>query len=57
MKGEAENVAELGTRFQYDPQTVFTVGDGAAFADKSPRFRLMIGFQRSLSFPWSRPRR
>lgn len=56
MKGEAENVAELGTRFQFDPQTVFTAGAGAGFGDKSPRFRLMIGFQRSLSFPWSRPR-
>jgi len=56
MRGEAENVAELGTRFQFDPQTVFTVGAGAGFADKSPRFRLLIGFQRSLSFPWSRPR-
>lgn len=57
MRGEAENVAELGTRFQFDPQTVFSFGAGAGFADNSPRFRLLIGFQRALSFPWSRPRR
>lgn len=56
MRGEATNMAELGTRFQLTPQTVLTAGAGAGFGDQSPRFRLLIGFQHSLSFPWSRPR-
>lgn len=53
---KARHMAELGTRFQLDPLTVISAGVGAWTGPDSPRFSVLIGFQRSLTFPFSTPR-
>lgn len=47
----AENMVEVGTRYQLTPQTVVTGSIGTGFADRSPAFRVLLGFQHSLSWP------
>lgn len=43
------NVIEAGTRTQLDPLTVLSVGGGIGIRQKSPRFQVTVGLQRSLS--------
>ena len=49
---EAENVAEIGGRYQLDPQTVVSLSVGGGFANQSPDGRFVVGFQHVLSRPW-----
>lgn len=48
---EYENMAELGIRYQLDPQTVFSASAGGGFADESPDYRVLVGIQHTLSWP------
>ena len=50
-RGRAENMAELGTRYQLTPQTVLSSSVGTGFGDRSPAFRVLVGFQHKLSWP------
>lgn len=43
----AENMAEVGTRCQLTPQAVLPGGVGTGFADRSPAFRVLVGFQHT----------
>lgn len=43
------NVIEAGTRTQLDPLTVLSIGGGIGIRQESPRFKVTIGLQRSLS--------
>jgi hypothetical protein len=43
------NVFEAGTRTQLDPLTVFSIGGGIGIRQESPRFKVTVGLQRSLS--------
>lgn len=52
-KDQAENVAELGVRYMLTPQTVLAGSVGAGFGDTSPDFRIVVGLQHTLSFPFS----
>lgn len=47
----AENMVEVGTRIQLTPPTVLTGSVGTGFADRSPAFRVLVGFQHTLSWP------
>lgn len=51
-RGKAQNFAEFGTRYQMDPLTVLSAGLGAGFGPDSPKVRVIVGFQRSLTFPY-----
>ncbi len=44
-------MVEIGTRYQLTPQTVLTGSVGTGFADHSPAFRVLVGFQHTLSWP------
>ncbi len=55
QRGSAQNVVEVGGRYQLDPQTVFSTGVGAGIGEQSPGFRAVIGIQRTLSWPFGRP--
>ena len=50
-RGRAENMVELGTRYQLTPQTVLSSAVGTGFGDRSPAFRVLVGFQHTLSWP------
>lgn len=50
-RGRAENMVELGTRYQLTPQTVLSSSVGTGFGDRSPAFRVLVGFQHTLSWP------
>lgn len=50
-RGRAENMVEIGTRYQLTPQTVLSGSVGTGFGDRSPAFRVLIGFQHTLSWP------
>lgn len=50
-RGRAENMVEVGARYQLTPQTVFSSSIGTGFGDRSPAFRVLVGFQHSLSWP------
>ena len=47
----AENMVELGVRYQLTPQTVLSGAVGTGFADRSPAFRALVGVQHTLSWP------
>lgn len=49
----AENVVELGVRYALDPLTVLSASAGVGAWDESPAFRVLIGVQRTLTWPWS----
>ena len=52
-KGKATNLAELGGRYQLDPQTVISAAAGVGFGrDRSEKFRAVVGLQHTLSFPY-----
>jgi hypothetical protein len=58
IEGEANNMAEIGTRYILTPQTVLSAGVGVGFAgDRSEDYRVVLGLQHALSFPYSRPLR
>jgi hypothetical protein len=48
-KNSEANVIEAGTRTQFDPLTVISIGCGIGIRQESPRFQVTIGLQRSLS--------
>jgi outer membrane cobalamin receptor len=50
-RGRAENMVELGARYQFTPQTVLSSSIGTGFGDRSPAFRVLVGFQHALSWP------
>ncbi len=50
-RGWAENMVELGARYQLTPQTVLSGSVGTGFGDRSPEFRVLVGFQHTLSWP------
>lgn len=49
-RGENSNIIELGIRRQLNPLTVISIGVGAGIGEESPKFRISIGIQRSLTF-------
>lgn len=52
-KGRANNMVEAGTRFIVTPQTVLSAGAGIGFGhDRTEDFRVMVGVQHALSFPY-----
>ena len=57
---QAQNIVQVGARYQLDPQTVLSGSIGTGFADRSPAFAALIGFQHTelaASIPlgvWSR---
>jgi len=48
---QAQNTVQVGTRYQLNPQTVLSGSVGTGFADHSPVFVALIGFQHTLSWP------
>ncbi len=48
---QAQNIVQVGVRYQFDPQTVLSGSVGTGFADRSPAFVALIGFQHTLSWP------
>jgi len=51
-RGERDaNIVEAGIRYQLDPLTVLSFGVGAGIGRDSPRYRAVIGIQRTLSWP------
>lgn len=48
---QAQNIIQVGTRYQPDPQTVLSGSVGTGFADHSPAFVALTGFQHTLSWP------
>ncbi len=48
---QAQNIIQVGVRYQLDPQTVLSGSVGTGFADHSPAFVALIGFQHTLSWP------
>lgn len=53
-RGRATNLAEIGARYIVTPQTILSGSVGVGFAgDRSTDFRAVVGFQHSLSFPYS----
>lgn len=48
---QAQNIVQVGTRFQFDPQTVLSASVGTGFGDRSPALVVLFGFQHSLSWP------
>lgn len=53
-RGRATNLAEIGARYMVTPQTVAVASVGVGFGgDRSQDFRAVIGFQHSLSYPYS----
>lgn len=44
-KGIVYNIAEVGLRHQFTPQTVFGLGVGTGFGPDSPRFRVTVSLQ------------
>ena len=48
---QAQNIVQVGVRYQLDPQTVLSGSIGTGFADHSPSVVALIGFQHSLSWP------
>ncbi len=49
-KDQTYNLFEAGIRYQCNPLTVLTFGVGTGIGDDSPDFRVVVGFQRSLTF-------
>lgn len=47
----AQNIVQVGVRYQLDPQTVLSGSVGTGFADRSPAFVGLVGFQHTLSWP------
>lgn len=53
-RGRATNLAEIGARYLLTPQTVLSGSVGVGFGgDRSQDFRAVIGFQHTLSYPYS----
>ena len=50
MRGENSNIIEAGVRYQLNPLTVLSFGGGAGVGEESPKFRITLGIQRSLTF-------
>ena len=48
---QAQNIVQVGVRCQLDPQTVPSGSVGTGFADRSPAFVALAGFQHTLSWP------
>lgn len=48
---QAQNIVQVGVRYQLDPQTVLSGSVGTGFANHSPAFVALIGFQHTLSWP------
>ena len=48
---QAQDIAQVGVRYQLDPQTVLSGSVGTGFADHSPAFVGLVGFQHTLSWP------
>jgi len=48
---QAQNIIQVGTRCQHNPQTVLSGSVGSGFAERSPAFVALIGFQHTLSWP------
>lgn len=48
---QAQNIVQVGIRYQLDPQTVLSGSLGTGFADRSPAFVALVGFQHTLSWP------
>ena len=48
---QAQNIVQVGVRYQLDPQTVLSGSVGTGFADRSPAFVALVGFQHTLSWP------
>ncbi len=48
---QAQNIVQVGARYQLDPQTVLSGSVGTGFTDRSPAFVALIGFQHTLSWP------
>ncbi len=48
---QAKNIIQVGVRCQLDPQTVLPGSVDTGFADHSPAFVALIGFQHTLSWP------
>jgi len=46
-RGKADNFVEAGVRHALGEKTVLAAGAGAGFGPDSPRFRLLVGVQRS----------
>jgi hypothetical protein len=49
-KDQTYNLFEAGIRYQCNPLTVLTFGVGTGIGDDSPDIRVVVGFQRSLTF-------
>lgn len=47
----AQNIVQVGTRYQLTPQTVLSASVGTGFADHSPAFVGLVGIQHTLSWP------
>lgn len=56
LKGSEEKMAEIGLRIQLDPHSVLSFGAGAGLNDESPDARVLVGYQRTLSWPYRQPR-
>ena len=53
-RGRATNLAEIGARYIVTPQTVVVGSVGVGFGgDRSQDFRAVVGFQHTLSYPYS----
>ncbi|ONH84225.1 hypothetical protein APZ41_005270 [Roseomonas mucosa] len=47
----AENMVEVGARYQLTPQTVLSGSIGTGIAERSPAVRVVVGVQHTLSWP------
>ena len=50
-RAQAQNIAQVGARYQLDPQTVLSGSLGTGFADRSPALVALVGLQHTLSWP------
>ncbi len=54
IRSPTTNLAEIGARYLLTPQTVLSGSVGVGFGgDRSQDFRAVIGFQHTLSYPYS----